>query len=372
MTILALNVGSSTLKHKLMAVAGAGETILASGAEEYQDGESLERAVERAIRGCSARPTAVGHRVVHGGADVREMAWLTPDTIAALRSLRELNPLHSDAEMSVIEAARRILPDVPDAAVFDTAFHHTLPDVAARYALPADVVERFRLRRYGFHGLSHAYVSQALLERMGREAAGTRLVICHLGSGASVCAVRDGRSVDTSMGMTPLEGLVMATRCGDVDPGLLLYLLRVGRIPPVELDEMLNTRSGLLGISGRSGDVRELEASERKGDAEAALALDLFAYRVRKYIGAYAAALGGLDALAFSGGIGERSPSMRQRICQGLEFLGVRLDDARNRAASGEEPAPLGADGEAPVWLIPTDEERQIARAVRAAWTPRI
>jgi acetate kinase len=199
---------------------------------------------------------------------------------------------------------------------------------------------------------------------------GTRLVTCHLGSGASVCAVRDGKSVDTSMGMTPLEGLVMATRSGDVDPGLLLYLMRAGHMRPDELDEMLNAQSGLLGVSGRSGDMRALEAAEREGDRDAALALDHFAYRVRKYIGAYAAAMGGLDALAFSGGIGERSPAMRARICDGLEFVGVRLDGRANGAATGQGAASIGRDGATPVWVIPTDEEREVARAVRDAWPP--
>jgi acetate kinase len=261
----------------------------------------------------------------------------------------------------------RDLPDVPAVAVFDTAFHKTLPETAWRYALPLPLSERLGLRRYGFHGLSHRYVSEALLTCLGRDAAGTRLVVCHLGSGASVCALRDGLSVDTSMGLTPLEGLVMGTRSGDIDPGLLLYVQRREQMSPDALDELLNHQSGLKGLSDGQSDVRKLEEAASAGDARADLALDIFAYRVRKYIGAYAAALGGLDALAFTGGIGEHSPSMRARICDGLEFLGIRVNDARNAGAVGHAAAPLSPDA-APVavWMVPTDEERQIARELYA------
>ena len=225
--------------------------------------------------------------------------------------------------------------------------------------------QNWHLRRYGFHGLSHQYVSGRLLARLGRDAAGTRLVTCHLGSGASACALRDGRSVDTSMGMTPLEGLVMGTRVGDVDPGLLLYLLREQKLSAADLDTLLNTQSGLKGVSGESADVRDLEAAASGGDAPAELALALFAYRCRKYVGAYAAALGGLDAVAFTGGIGEGSASMRARICDGLGFFGLRLDADANTKADGKREARVSA-ADAPVsaWVIPTDEEKQIAREV--------
>jgi len=249
-------------------------------------------------------------------------------------------------------------------AVFDTAFHRTLPEEAWRYALPSDLADRLGLRRYGFHGISHRFVSGRLLDCLGRAPAGTRLITCHLGSGASVCALLGGASVDTSMGLTPLEGLVMGSRSGDLDPGLLLYLLRTQGMTAQQLDDLLNQDSGLKGLAGKS-DVRDLEQAAGAGDARAGMALEIFAYRVRKYLGAYAAALGGLDAVAFTGGIGERGAGMRARICRGLDFLGVTLDDERNWAATGGAPALISADGgPTPVWVIPTDEERQIAREV--------
>jgi acetate kinase len=255
---------------------------------------------------------------------------------------------------------------VPAFAVFDTAFHRTIPDVAATYAIPAEVAEKHGLRRYGFHGTSHRYVSQKLLEEMGRAAPGTRLITCHLGNGASVCAIRDGLSIDTSMGMTPLKGLVMGTRSGDIDPGLLMYLMTSERMTVHELDDLLNRHSGLLGLSGKSSDVRELQALAQR-DARAELALSVFAYRVRKYIGAYAAILGGLEAVAFSGGIGEHSAGMRHRICRGLEFLGAELDAPGNAAASGHSCCRISTDASrVRLWVIPTDEELQIGRDVRA------
>ena len=231
----------------------------------------------------------------------------------------------------------QLLPSVPTVAVFDTAFHQSLPPVAASYALPHALSERLEIRRYGFHGTSYKYVSQRLLVRLGRAASGTKLIVCHLGNGASVCALRDGKSVDTSMGFTPLEGLIMGTRCGDIDAGLVLYLLRTQEITPAQLDTLLNQQSGLKGLGGHAGDVRLLESAAADGDPQAELALAAFAYRVRKYIGANAAALGGVDALAFTGGIGEHSVGMRARICDGLAFLGIALDPKRNAAAPATE-----------------------------------
>jgi acetate kinase len=256
-------------------------------------------------------------------------------------------------------------------AVFDTAFHRTLPEVAWHYALPAEVGADSELRRYGFHGIAHRFVAEWLLGRRGRDAVGTRLILCHIGGGASVCAVRDGKSVDISMGLTPLEGLVMSTRSGDVDPGLVLHLIRRQGMTADEVLELLSKRSGLLGLSGRSGDIRELEPAAANGDARAALALDVQAYRVRKYIGAYAAALGGVDAIALSGALAENSAAMRARVLGGLEFLGIRLDATRNRAAGATTPSRIGADDSAvPAWLVPADEERQIAREVSGLLEP--
>ena len=367
MNILALNVGSSSLKFRLFQIMPDGEKVLTEDTLERLDAGALPDAVQKAIEQCKPFGIdAVGHRVVQGGARFFEPTRITPAVLQDLRGLKELDPLHNPTEVAMIEAAQRLLPDAPSVAVFDTAFHRTLPEVAWRYALPADLADRLGLRRYGFHGISHRYVSGRLLECLGRGPAGTRLITCHLGNGASICALRDGASIDTSMGLTPLEGLVMGSRSGDVDPGLLLYLLRTQGMTPKQLDDMLNHDSGLKGLAGRS-DVRDLEQAARQEDKQADMALEIFAYRVRKYLGAYAAALGGLDAVAFTGGIGERGAGMRARICQGLDFLGLRLDAERNGAATGSEAAKISTDaGPVSVWVIPTDEERQIAREVAA------
>jgi acetate kinase len=368
MNILALNGGSSTLKYRLFRFGQDGfEEALEGGKEEHAGAEELAAAARTAIDRCRQHGiAAVGQRIVHGGPAFSQTARVTPDLLETLRGLRPFDPLHNPADVALLEATRELLPDVPAAAVFDTAFHSTLPEVAARYALPQDLTDGLHLRRYGFHGISHRFVSERLLECLGREATGTRLVTCHLGNGASLCAIRNGRSVDTSMGLTPLEGLVMGTRSGDVDPGLLLYLLREQGHSAEQVDDLLNRRSGLLGLSGSSADVRRLSQAAAAGDPAADLALDVFAYRVRKYIGAYAAALGGLDAVAFTGGIGEHSADVRLRVCAGLEFLGIRLDPAVNAAASGGSMPSRIAVSATEVWVVPTDEERQIARETRA------
>lgn len=367
MNILTLNAGSATLKFKLFEMPA--ERVLAEGSLDHPGGDGLTEAARTAIgKNRALGIDAVGHRVVHGGSRFLAPTRITTASLDALRGLRDLDPLHNPSEVAIIEAGRDALPDVPAVAVFDTAFHQTLPETAWRYALPRELSERFTLRRYGFHGISYRFVSERLLQCLKRDPQSTRLIVCHLGSGASVCALRDGLSVDTSMGMTPLEGLVMGTRSGDVDPGLLLYLLRAGAMTPDALDDVLNHDSGLKGLSGSSGDVRDLDAAAAAGDAPAALALDVFAYRVRKYIGAYAAALGGLDALAFTGGIGEHSAPMRERICRNLGFLGITLDPYANVASpSGEVSIGVGPT---PVWVLPTDEERQIARETFALLAP--
>ena len=366
MNILTLNAGSATLKYKLFALPSDNafnqtETVLAEGAADQAAGGMIA-AAEKVIAECQAHGIdAVGHRVVHGGAAFTQPTRVTPEVLKILHGLGDLDPLHNPTEIAMIETGLRLLPQTPAVAVFDTAFHQTLPELAWRYALPRELSDRFGLRRYGFHGISYQYVSERLLQCLGRGREGTRLIICHLGSGASVCALRDGKSVDTSMGLTPLEGLVMGTRSGDIDPGLLLYLQRSAKMSAETVDDLLNHQSGLLGVAGQS-DVRELEKAATGGDAHAELALELFAYRVCKYIGAYTAALEGLDAVAFCGGIGEHSASMRSRICRRLAFLGLKLDSTRN-AAVGKEAAKVSAEAAAvSVWVIPTDEERQIAR----------
>ncbi|MGH7562140.1 MAG: acetate/propionate family kinase [Gemmatimonadales bacterium] len=367
LNVLALNAGSGSLRYKLFARReGDGptaESLLKAHAFDRVQGRATVEAAERAVTDClSVGIDAIGCRVVHGGGRFVGPARVTPEVLAAIRDLSDLAPLHNPTDVAVIEAATRRAPGVPSVAVFDTAFHRTVPEVAWRYALPGEIGTD--LRRYGFHGIAHRHVSGELFRLLGRAPSGTRVVSCHLGGGASVCALRDGRSVDTSMGLTPLEGLVMSTRCGDLDPGVVLQLFREGRTVD-EVQELLYRRSGLLGLSGASGDLRDLEPAAAAGDPRAALALDIAAYRVRKYVGAYAAALGGIDALVLSGALAENWAPYRRRVLSGLEFLGVQLDEERNRAAGPDTPARIGPD-DAPVsvWLIPADEERQIAREV--------
>ncbi len=367
MNILVLNVGSSSLKYKLFAMPA--ETVLAEGASDTAPGDSPEGAAAQVIDKCrSSGIDAVGHRVVHGGPRFSAPVRVTPDVLTDLKALSDLDPLHSPIETALIEAGQRLLPGVPAVAAFDTAFHRTLPEVAWRYALPRDMADTLHLRRYGFHGLSYQYVSGRLLECLGREAGGTRLIVCHLGSGASVCAVKDGQSVDTSMGLTPLEGLMMGTRSGDIDPGLLLYLMRSQGKSAAELDSLLNHDSGLKGV-GRQSDVRLLEQAAG-GDTPAEMALEMFAYHAAKYIGAYAAALEGIDAVAFTGGIGQHSADIRARICRRLGFLGIRLDTDANTNAGPGETQISPTDAPVSVWVIPTDEERQIAREAFALLLP--
>lgn len=370
MNILALNAGSSTLKYKLFQMPsgeGVGEEVLAEGTADPVGSDGMVEAADTVIAECrKVGVDAIGHRVVHGGHKFTEATRVTSTVIAELHGLRDLDPLHNPAETAMIEAGLRLLPDVPAVAVFDTAFHRTLPEVAWRFAIPSELADRLHLRRYGFHGISYQYVSGRLLECLARDAEGTRLIVCHLGSGASVCAIKDGLSVDTSMGFTPLAGLVMGTRSGDIDPGLLLYLLRSAGMTAETVDDLLNHHSGLLGLSGLSSDVRELETAALAGNAAADMALEAFAYHVCKYIGAYAAALEGVDAIAFTGGIGQHSPGVRSRICRRLSFLGVRLDETRN-----EErvvlPACITRDGATvQTWVVPTDEELQMAREAYA------
>lgn len=310
---------------------------------------------------------AVGHRVVHGGEHFHAPAIVTPEVEAAIEDCISLAPLHNPANLSGIRVCRELLPGVPHVAVFDTAFHQTMPPRAFHYALPRALYQRHKIRRYGFHGTSHQYVDERVRDRMGRP--GARVVTCHLGNGASMAAIAGGRSLDTSMGLTPLEGLVMGTRCGDIDPSIVLYAMAEDELDAAQTQAMLSKHSGLYGLSGLSGDMRELEAASAKGDERAALAIEVFCYRVRKYLGAYAAVLGGLDAVVFTGGIGENSALVRARVLEGLDWLGLALDPEANGRA---DPAPErridrgSADDRGPqAWVIRTREELVIARACR-------
>ena len=302
---------------------------------------------------------AVGHRVVHGGPNYSRPMQITPEMIEDLRRLSSFDPEHMPEEILLIDAFHRRFPAVPQVACFDTAFHHDLPRVAQMLPIPRHY-ETQGLRRYGFHGLSYAYLMGELAREAGAEAARGRIILAHLGNGASLAAVRDGKPVDTSMGFTPAAGVPMSTRSGDLDPGLVWYLARTEKMSAKQFNEMVNTRSGLLGISGTSSDMRDLLEHE-SGDMHAAEAVALFCYQVRKYIGAYAAALGGLDTLVFAGGIGENAATIRARICANLEFLGIEIDEKQNAINAAVISA---ADARVAVRVIRTDEEQMIAKLV--------
>jgi acetate kinase len=336
--VLVVNAGSTSLKLHLVGAAERAEVV-------------------RQLEDVSAEDVdAVGHRVVHGGPRFREPVLIDEGVIAAIEELTPLAPLHNAPALAALSEARRTLPDIPHVAVFDTAFHATLPDEAATYAVPARWRDEWGVRRYGFHGLSVQWAAERVPAR--------RLVVCHLGGGCSVTAVLEGRSVDTTMGFSPLEGVPMTTRAGSVDPGVLLYLLRERGLSADELDRALEHDSGLAGLSGRSGDVRDLLAAEADGDAASRLALAVYVYRVAAAVASMAAALGGLDALVFTAGVGERSAAVRERVCARLGFLGVELDADANSAASPD--ADIGAAGSpVRVVVVVAREELVVARAVR-------
>lgn len=394
MNVLALNCGSSSIKFRIFALDGGTEPrrVAHGGVERIGDAATIELVAEgseavRTTEGVAdhaagvrrvldwtssfGRIDAVGHRVVHGGARFTAPTPIDDGVIAEIEALERLAPLHNAPALAGIRAARAHLVAVPMAAVFDTAFHASLPDRAARYAIPWELAERHGIRRYGFHGTSYRSVLARYARLTETASERARVVALHLGNGASITAIESGRSVDTSMGLTPLEGLVMGTRSGDLDPAIVPQLVRAEGVTAETVGRWLNERSGLLGLSGRSADVRDLLAAEPT-DARARLALEIFCYRARKYVGAYLAVLGGADAVIFTGGIGEHSPDIRQRIGEGLEWAGVAIDSARNAAARGVE-ARISRDGGAlAVWTIPTDEERVIAEDTAACLAGRV
>ncbi len=392
-TALVINSGSSSLKYQLIAVAESGSSIaertLASGMID-RIGEAISVAkhstsadtfeTERSVADhtealavvrdafatwgpdlSDAPPGVIGHRVVHGGNEFSSAALVTDDVIHSIERLSALAPLHNPANLEGIRAAGKAFPGVPQVAVFDTAFHQTLPAHAYTYAIDAELAAAHNIRRYGFHGTSHKYVAGQTAKFLGKPVEELRMIVLHLGNGASATAVSAGRSVDTSMGLTPLEGLVMGTRSGDIDPALLFHLHREAGLDIGELDTLLNRRSGLLGLTG-TGDMRDVQNAAEAGDERAVAALDVWAHRIRHYIGAYIAELGGLDALVFTAGVGENNARLRARAVAGLEFLGLEIDATRNEHASREERAvsPIGA--RVAVLVVPTNEELEIAR----------
>ena len=312
--------------------------------------------------------SVVAHRVVHGGEKFTEATLLTDELVAEMEKLNPLAPLHNPVIIAGIREMRKLFPAVPHVAVFDTAFHHTLPAYAFLYGLPYEFYEKKAVRRYGFHGTSHHYVSLRAAEFLKRRPNELKLVSCHLGNGSSLCAVDHGRSVDTTMGFTPLEGLIMGTRCGDLDPGVLAFLEREEKLSALKSEDLLNKKSGLLGLSGVSSDMREVLRAADQGHQRALIALKAYCYRVRKYIGAYVASMGGLDAVIFTGGVGQGSAVVRALALQGLDCMGITLDDKRNREASGDETSRISSDdSKVTVLVVPTDEERMMAReALRA------
>jgi len=306
---------------------------------------------------------AIGHRVVHGAEKFSASALITDEIIKQLEDCIELAPLHNPANLKGILSMKELMPGVPMVAVFDTAFHQTMPDYAYMYAIPYKLYEDYRIRRYGFHGTSHKYVFEKACEVLKADREKTKAITCHLGNGASITAIKDGKSVDSSMGLTPVEGLIMGTRCGDFDLGALLYVMKKLNLNTDQTNDLINKKSGMLGISGISSDMRDIEeAAWKKKDYKAKLALDMYHYRVRKYIGAYAAAMGGLDLLIFTGGVGENGSETREEICKNLEFIGVNLDKEKNKGLRSKLELISTPDSKVKIMLVPTNEELVIAQ----------
>ncbi|SCF11463.1 acetate/propionate family kinase [Micromonospora mirobrigensis] len=363
--VLVLNCGSSSVKYRLFDGDEVRDKGLVERVGEPGGGPADHAAAVREILGRLdlAGLRAVGHRVVHGGRKFSEPVLIDDAVFAAIEELVPLAPLHNPANLAGIVAAREALPDVPQVAVFDTAFHHTLPEAAAVYAIDREVARRHDIRRYGFHGTSHAYVSRRTAELLDRPAAELNVVTLHLGNGASACAVSGGRSVATSMGMSPLEGLVMGTRSGDLDPTVIFHLRREAGMGVDEIDDLLNHRSGLLGLTGVN-DMREVLERRAAGDAAAALAFDVYCRRIKEYVGAYHALLGRVDAVTFTAGVGEHAAPVRAASLAGLDRLGITVDEERNAGSGDRLISPEGA--EVAVCVVGTDEEREIARETRA------
>jgi len=374
MNILVINSGSSSVKYKLFNLKdekelarGMVERIGLRGSSVRDHDEAIKLVLgllthkKHGVIKDISEIAAVGHRVVHGGEEFSDSTVITPRVIKAIRSHFKLAPLHNPPNLLGIKVAKKLLPGIKHVAVFDTAFHHTIPPSAYLYALPYRFYEKDKIRKYGFHGTSHKYVSLRAAQILKRPIGKLKLITCHLGNGCSVTAVKNGKSVNTSMGFTPLEGLVMGTRCGDIDPAVVLYLMDKKRLSCGQIDELLNKKSGLLGMSGVSGDMRDIYKAVKRGDKRAKLAFEVFIDRIKRYIGSYAAAMNGADAIVFTAGIGENHPPTRSAVCENLSFLGVSLDKAKNNSAAGEKIISKPAS-KVKTLVIPTDEEFMIAR----------
>ena len=390
MKILVLNCGSSSLKYQLIDMET--ESVMAKGLcerigiegsrlkhqpvgkddvifNDYMEDHSVAVKMvldaltnsEYGVVKSMSEINAVGHRVVHGGEYFANSVVITPEVIEAIEKCCELAPLHNPANLIGIHACEKIMPGVPQVAVFDTAFHQTMPERAYLYAIPYELYKKYGVRRYGFHGTSHRYVSQRVCEFLGVSPEGKKIITCHIGNGGSITAVKDGKSIDTSMGLTPLEGLMMGTRSGDIDAGAVTFIMEKENLTAAGVSDLLNKKSGVKGIFGVSSDMRELEAAVAAGNNKMAdLTENMYFYRIKKYIGAYAAALGGVDIIVFTGGVGENQASCRSGACEGLEYMGVKLDMEKNKVR-GEEAVISADDSKVKVVVIPTDEELMIA-----------
>lgn len=391
MKVLVLNCGSSSLKYQLVDMDN--EAVLCKGLVERigiegsilkheKDGMEGKHIVEEPMKDHKdaighvlsavadskvgavkemSEIDAVGHRIVHGGEKFASSAVLTDEVIAAIKDCSDLAPLHNPANLMGVEACKAILPDVPMVAVFDTAFHQTMPKKSFMYGLPHELYTKHGVRRYGFHGTSHLYVSQKAAEMLGKKPEEVKIITCHLGNGASITAVDGGKSVDTSMGLTPLEGLIMGTRCGDIDPAIIPFVMKKEGLDADGVDKLMNKESGVYGMTGISSDFRDIEDAATEGNELAINALDAYAQRVKKYIGAYAAEMNGVDAIVFTAGLGENGISMREKICADMDFMGIKLDAEKNNVR-GKDRVISADDSKVKVLLIPTNEELMIAR----------
>ncbi|MBQ4520223.1 MAG: acetate kinase [Bacteroidaceae bacterium] len=390
MKILVLNCGSSSIKYKLFEMET--KEVLAQGGIEkiglpgsflkltLPDGEKkiLEKDIPEHTVGVEFifqtltsaeygalksldELDAVGHRMVHGGERFSESVVLNKEVLDAFTACNDLAPLHNPANLKGVNAVSALLPNIPQVGVFDTAFHQTMPAHAYMYAVPYELYEKYGVRRYGFHGTSHRYVSQRVCEFLGIPVEGSRIITCHVGNGGSISAVKDGKCVDTTMGLTPLEGLMMGTRSGDIDGGAVTFIMEKEGLDATGVSNLLNKKSGLAGISCISSDMREVASAAKAGNERAQLALDMYFYRIKKYIGAYAAAMGGVDVILFTGGVGENQADCREISCSGLEYMGVKIDRAVNETIHGDEAVISTADSKVKVVVIPTDEEMMIA-----------
>ncbi|MDD7717060.1 MAG: acetate kinase [Bacteroidales bacterium] len=394
MNILVLNCGSSSVKYKLIEIKA--NKVLAEGGIEkiglpdafikFKFGnEKIQQdldindhvgAIKSILDNLTSKEygcikdfkeiDAVGHRVVHGGEKFNKSVLINDEVIAKIKECYGIAPLHNPVNMAGIDAINEVLPEVPQVGVFDTAFHQTMPAKSYMYALPYKYYAEDGVRRYGFHGTSHRYVSQRVCEFLGVEPIGKKIITCHVGNGGSITAVKDGKSIDTSMGLTPTEGLMMGTRCGDVDPGALIFLMDKHNLSSKDMLNMVNKESGLAGISGVSSDMREITAAAKQGNEKAILSLEMYEQRITKYVGAFAAEMGGVDIIVFTGGVGEHQSSTRANVCNPLRFMGVEIDDAANDANNGDEGIISTPNSAVKVVVIPTDEEYMIAKDTEA------